>query len=373
MYTHRFSDFDHLVFMLLTELPSIPAEDLVGIVRHYLRSQTPASGHVDLLLVAVARPEFDDAQLDAVLAARADVPLQVRGARLAGLGARPDADPRALLRPERSLKARLCAAELTRSPQLLAELVVKAPPKLVVAALGNPWRSDDVDLAAIDMLEKPHGYLHYNVEARLRRTPRVEERVRASDLHSLRCRAWDWCDTPQERVELATREISAAVAAGDADRLIDTVLSADEAPQLPTSLLRDLELMLDARLSALADDDSFYATWRRTDVQKTLDQVRRILSTQADDPHPPVSVLFDRITHAHYDEPERQAEQRLLAEAAALLGHGPDFWTCLAGSFDADASIPEIVSLALLLASRPKRRLPAKKPYRPKGVAVITG
>lgn len=156
MYTHGFSDFDRIVFMLLDELPSIPAEELAGIVRHYLRSSTPASGHVDLLLVAVALPEFDDAQFEAVRAARADVPLQVRGARLAGLAARPDADPRALLRGERSLKARLYAAELTRSPQLLAELVVKAPPKLIIAALANPWRSEEVDLAAIDIIEEPH-------------------------------------------------------------------------------------------------------------------------------------------------------------------------------------------------------------------------
>lgn len=373
MYTYGFSDFDRIVFMLLGELPSIPAEDLVGIVRHYLRSSTPASSQVDLLLVAVSLPEFDDAQFEAVRAARADVPLQVRGARLAGLAARPDADPRALLRGERSLKARLYAAELTRSPQLLAELVVKAPPKLIIAALANPWRSEEVDLAAIDIIEEPHGYLRHNVEAMLRRSPRVEERVRASDRYSLRCLAWDWCDTPQERVEFATREISAAVAAGDTDRLIDAVLSADDAPQLPPTLLRDLALLFASRLSALADEDSFRATWRMNDLRKNLDQVRRVLSTQADDPHPPVAVLFDRIAQADYGEPQRQAEQRLLAEAVALLGHGPEFWTCVAGSFDTDASIPEIVSLALLLASRPKRRVPAKVPYRLRGAAVSTG
>lgn len=111
-------------------------------MRHYLTSPAPRPRHVDLLVVALARPEFDDAQIDAVRAARPDARLQVRGARLAGLAARPGADHAALLRGERSLTAGLVAAELTLSPHLLAALVVDAPVKLPAAALQDPQRPD---------------------------------------------------------------------------------------------------------------------------------------------------------------------------------------------------------------------------------------
>ena len=353
MYTSDLSELDELVLMLLTRPAPVPAEDLVGIVRHYLRGPLPRPGHVDLLLVALARPEFDDDQLDDVRAARAAVHLHVRGARLAGVAARRGADIRALLKAERSLKARMSAARMTSSPELLAELVVDAPPKLVLAALDNPHRPDEVDLAAVEMLEQPHGYLSQNVTGRLRRTPRVEARVRASQATMLRRQAWYWCETPEENLAFATEEVTAAVAAGDVTLLIDSVLWADEAVQLPSSLLRELEAVLDAEVTALAGDGSFHAVFRRSDRQRTLDQVRRLLSAQADEAHPSVAVLLDRILHAEYGEATEAAEQRALAEATQLLGHGAGFWPALAQAFDADASIPDLVSLAQLLQSRP--------------------
>ncbi len=354
MYTSDLSDFDQIVLMLLQQPLPVPTDDLVGIVQHYLTRPAPRPRHVDLLLVALARPEFDDALLDEVLAARPDTPLQVRGARLAGLAARPGAEPGPLLRAERSLTARLVAAELTLSPHLLAALVVAAPPKLLAVALQNPHRPDAVDLAAIDVLERPHGYLPQNLAGMLRRTPRVERRVRASDHYSLRYLAWDWCDSPAERLAFAVQEITRAVEADEAGRgrLIDAVLASDEAEQLPPGLLRRLETLLDAELTARADDDSFSAIYWRSHEQKTLDQVRRLLNAQADDPHPSVAVLFDRILHSDYGAPTAQAEQIALAEASALLGHGADFWPALAESFDPEASVPDLVVLAQLLSSR---------------------
>ena len=158
MYTSDLSDFDDIVLLLLRQPMFIPAGDLVGVVQHYLTTPALRPQHVDLLLVALARPEFDNAQLEDVRAARPDARLQLRGARLAGLAARAGADHAALLRGERSLTARLVAAELTLSPHLLAALVVDAPVKLLAAALQNPQRPDGVDLAAIDLLERLHGY-----------------------------------------------------------------------------------------------------------------------------------------------------------------------------------------------------------------------
>lgn len=356
MYTSDLSDFDQIVLLLLQQPLPIPTDDLAGIVQHYLTTPVPRPRHADLLLVTLARPEFDDAQLDDVRAARPDAPLQLCGARLAGLAARPEADSRALLRAERSLTARLVAAELTLSPHLLAELVVDAPPKLLAVALQNPHRPDEVDLAAIDALERPHGYLPQNLAGMLRRTPRVEERVRASDQHALRYLAWHWCDSPAERLAFAAREIVRAVDAADSGRLIDRVLYSDEAVELPPALLRQLEALLDAGLTARATDDSFSAGFWRLEEQKTLDQVRRVLSAQADDPHPSVAVLLDRILHAEWGEPTERAEQRALAEAVGLLGHGRGFWPALAGSFDSDASIPDLIALARLLSCRPPAR-----------------
>jgi hypothetical protein len=176
MYRSDLRELDELVLMLLSEPAPFPPEHLVGIVRHYLSEPPPRPGHVDLLLVALSRPEFDDGELDDVRAAREAVHLHVRGARLAGLAARAGADVLALLRSERSLTARIHAARLTLSPELLAALVVDAPAKLVLAALENPHRPDEVDLTAIDMIEKPGRYLSQSVTSMLRRTPRVESR-----------------------------------------------------------------------------------------------------------------------------------------------------------------------------------------------------
>ena len=352
MYTGDLSELDELVLMLLRQPKPIPSDDLVGIVRHYLNSPVPRPGHVDLLLEALARPEFDDSLLDEVRAARDVALLHVRGARLAGLAARPGADVVGLLRAERSRKARLYAARVTGSPELLAELVVGAPPNLVIVALDNPHRSDDVDLAAIDLLEQHRGYLPSNLTGMLRRTPRVEARVRASQHMRLRQQAWYWCETPEENLAFATKELTAAVAASDVTLMIDSVLWADEAAQLPSSLLRELEVVLDAEVMALADDERFHAVYRLSDRQRTLAQVRRLLSTQADEAHPSVAVLLDRFVHAAYGEATEAAELRVLAEATALLGHGAGFWPALAQAFDADASIPDLVSLAQLLESR---------------------
>ena len=356
MYRSDLSELDELVLMLLSQPTPFPPDDLVGIVRHYLGAPPPRRGHVDLLLTALARPEFDDDQLDDVRAAREPVHLQVRGARLAGLAARPGADVRALLRAERSLTARTTAARLTSSPVLLAELVVAAPEKLLVAALENPHHGEELDLAAIDLLEQPRSYLPQNVAGMLRRTPRVEARVRASQHPRLRRQAWHWCETPEENLAFAVEEVTAAVAAGHATLLIDNVLWVDEAVQLPTSLLRELEAIVDAELTALEEDDGFHAMFTRSDRRRTLEQVRRLLSTQADEAHPSVAVLLDRVLHADYGEATQAAEERVLAEATALLGHGAGFWPALGQAFDPDASIPDLVALAELLQSRQQQQ-----------------
>ncbi len=362
MHRGDLSELDQIVLMLLREPSPVPPDDVVGIVRHYLTTPAPGPRHVDLLLVALARPEFDDAQLEEVRAARPDVPLQVRGARLAGVAARPGADQRALLRAERSLTARVVAAQLTLSPHLLAALVVGAAPKVLVAALQNPQRPDEVDLEAIDVLERPHGYHPHDLAGRLRRRPRVEQRVRASDHWSLRRLAWDWCDSAAERLAFAVRDVTRAVEAGETRHLIDAVLFSVEARHLPPELLRRLEALLDAQLTARADDDSFSAAYWRTEEQKTLDQVRRLLSDQADEAHPSVAVLLDRVLHAGYGAPTLKAEQRALVETSALLGHGADFWPALAERFDAGASVPELVVLAKLLSRRSTQNISAVPP-----------
>jgi hypothetical protein len=136
--------------------------------------------------------------------------------------------------------------------------------------------------------------------------------------------------------------------------MIDSFLWADEAVQLPSSLLRELEAVLDAELTALADDDGFHAMLRRSDRQRTWEQVRRLLSTQADEAHPSAGVLLDRVLQGDYGDATRAAEERARTEAKALLGHGAGFWTALAQAFDAAASIPDLVSLAQLLQSGPQ-------------------